>query len=621
MQDLFNDLKELLQQDGRLVANGVLLKNKVVELGLQLDPLLIGKLLSKPGLKKHFFVELDDVVVFDKNKFQKFISNKAFLPDSYTSFKNKIGLATDDEFIASNREVVLAWPYKDCVLEGGQTKDDGKRNETFWNEILAPEEIDRLFSRKAFTNFQSYTEKGKEQVIDFGVEDNFIIKGNNLLALHSLSKVFLKKVKLIYIDPPYNTGNDGFNYNDSFNHSTWLTFMRNRLEIAKELLTKDGTIWINIDDKESHYLKVLCDELLGRENFIINFIWQKKYSPANDAKWFSDTHDHILVYAKNKLLFKPNLLPRSEEMNKRYSNPDKDPRGEWKPGGFSVKTYSKEYDYPIETPSGKTVFPPKGSCWQTSKENYLKKLSDNRIWFGPKGDSKPQLKQFLNEVQQGVVPKSIWTYEEVGHNQVSRSEIIKLFGDFVFATPKPEKLLKRIIELATNENDLVLDFFLGSGTTVAVAHKMKRRYIGIDQMDYIEEVAVKRLKKVIEGEQGGVSAEVSWQGGGSFKYMELMKLNMTFLDKLNTIESENELDGLLIEVMRSPFLNYRLADIIHSNTDYNFTALSYEDKRRWIIELLDKNQLYINFSELEDKDHMVSTKDILLNRKIYSLKS
>jgi adenine-specific DNA-methyltransferase len=434
-----------------------------------------------------------------------------------------------------NHGVVLTWPDKDCLGEAGQEK-------------------------KVFTGFQLHTANGTEEVREFDLQDNFIIKGDNLLVLHSVKDLFRNKVKLVYIDPPYNTGNNGFNYNDNFNHSAWLTFMRNRLEVARQFLAEDGSVWINIDDKESHYLKVACDEIFGRENFIINFIWQKKYSPANDAKWFSDTHDHILVFAKNKSSFRPNLLPRSEEMNMRYSNPDNDPRGDWKPGGFSVKTYSKEYDYPIETSSGKTVYPPKGSCWQTSKENYLKKLADNRIWFGAKGDSKPQLKQFLNEVQQGVVAKSIWTYDEAGHNQVSRSEIIKLFGAFVFATPKPEKLLKRIIGLATNEGELVLDFFLGSGTTTAVAHKMKRRYIGIDQMDYIEDVAVARMKKVIEGEQGGVSAALNWKGGGSFTYMELMKLNRSFPGK---------------------------------------------------------NSLHLNFSEMKDKAYGVSEEDISLNKKFY----
>ena len=398
------------------------------------------------------------------------------------------------------QDVILTWPGKDCISNDGS-------------------------ERKLFTGFQLHTVKGEEEVTGLNNNNNFIIKGDNLAVLHSVKDVFAGKVKLIYIDPPYNTGNDKFNYDDNADHSAWLTFMKERLDVARQLLAADGTVWINIDDRESHYLKVVGDEIFGRENFIINFIWQKKYSPANDAKWFSDVHDHILVFAKNKQLFKPNLLPRSEIMNKRYANPDNDPRGPWKPGGFSVKTYSKDYDYPVETPSGKIVYPPKGSCWQTSKANYLKKVADNRIWFGVKGSSKPQVKQFLYEVQQGLVAKSIWTYDEVGHNQVSRREIIKLFGDLVFATPKPEKLMKRIIELATGEGDLVLDFFLGSGTTAAVAHKLGKKYIGIDRMDYIKDVAVARLKKVIGGESGGISKEVGWEGGGSFIYMELKKSN------------------------------------------------------------------------------------------------
>lgn len=545
----------------------------------------------------------------DKNKLKDFIN------DSYTAFKNRIGLTAHNQFIAEGKNVVIAWPYKDTVLEAGQTKEDQHQQELFWHETLQANEIDQLLSPKAFTNFKAFTEKGEQKVTHFAADDNLIVKGNNLMVLHSLAKRYAGKVKLIYIDPPYNTGNDGFNYNDSFSHSTWLTFMKNRLEIAYKLLSDDGSIWLNIDDKESHYLKVLCDEIFGRENFVINFIWQKKYAPANDAKWFSDTHDHILVFAKNKTAFKPNLLPRTTEMNKRYTNPDNDPRGNWKPGGFSVKTYSKDYDYPITTPSGKVVHPPKGSCWQTSKLNYEKKLADGRIWFGVNGDSKPQLKQFLNEVQQGSVAKSIWTYDEVGHNQVSRAEIIKLFGEFKFATPKPEKLLHRIISLGSNEGDIVLDFFLGSGTTAAVAHKMQRRYIGIDQMDYIETVAVERLKKVI-AELGGVSEEVGWSGGGGFKYMELLPLNLIFLQRLQMVKTTKAINELIKEIVLSPFANYAFAHL----KELDWIGLCDEDKRKLAHELLDKNQYYLSYSEIEDADYKIPQKEIKLNHAFYSHK-
>lgn len=616
MQNLLDDLTELLARDQRFVSDGKMLKNKVIESALNLDADLLELLLQNESIKDHFFVQAGDILVFDKIKFQKFVSNKQFLPDSYTAFKNKIGLTTGDDFISDKKEVVLSWPYKDCVLEGGQTKEDQKRTEVFWNETLAPDEIDRLLSPKVFTNFRRYTKNGEEQVLSFSGNDNYIIKGNNLLVLHSLARVkaFKAKVKLIYIDPPYNTGNDGFNYNDAFNYSSWLSFMKNRLSIAKELLSDDGSLWINIDDKMSHYLKVLCDEIFGIDNFVINFIWQKKYSPANDAKWFSDTHDHILVFAKDKKSFVPNLLPRTEEMNKRYSNPDNDPRGDWKPGGFSVKTYSKDYDYPIETPSGKIVYPPKGSCWQTSKENYLKKLNDNRIYFGPNGDSKPQLKQFLSEVQQGVVAKSIWTYDEVGHNQISRSEITKLFGEFLFATPKPEKLMKRVVELSTKEGDMVLDFFSGSGTTAAVAHKMNRRYIGIEQMDYIKSVVVERLKKVIAGEKGGVSALLNWQGGGSFVYTEMLEsipFNLLDVKKLN----EDELKNLFYTFAQSNFGKYYI-DNIHS---VDFDVLTLTEKRKIVLEIIDKNQLYVPLSEIKDSSYSVDEHTIALNVGFYKL--
>ncbi|HOK80238.1 MAG TPA: site-specific DNA-methyltransferase [bacterium] len=624
MENLLNNLKSLLQKDERLVSEGEILKNKIIELALKLDRDLIKLLLSHEKMKEVFFVEVDGTLIFDKDKFIKFVSNKQFLPDSYTAFKNKIGLIDEKgEFISEKKEVVLSWPYKDCVLEGGMTKEDQKRDEIFWNEILAPDEISRLFDPKVFTNAKRIDAKGEHKFDGFrtddngDIKDNLIIKGNNLLALHSLKKRFAGKVKLIYIDPPYNTGKDSFKYNDSFNHSSWLIFMKNRLIVAKDLLSNDGTIWINIDDNEGHYLKILCDEIFGRENFVINFIWQKKYSPANDAKWFSDNHDHILVFAKNKESFKPNLLPRTDEMNNRYFNPDNDPRGPWKPGGFSVKTYKKEYDYPIETPSGKIVYPPKGSCWQTSKENYLKLLKDNRIWFGPNNDAKPQLKQFLSEVQHGVVCKSIWLYDEVGHNQISRKEIVNLFDDFTFSTPKPERLIQRILHLGSNEGDLVLDFFAGSGTTGAVAMKMKRQFILTEQMEYINSVTVARLKKVTSGELGGISKEVGWKGGGDFVYLELMKWNENFADEIKKAKTKEELKKLWDAMKEKAFLSYKVDVKAIDEHAKDFADLSIDDQKRFLLECLDKNHWYVNYSEIDDEEYGVSEEDKKLNREFY----
>lgn len=352
--------------------------------------------------------------------------------------------------------------------------------------------------------------------------DNMLIHGDNLLALKALEAEYSGQIKCIYIDPPYNTGNAFEHYDDGYEHSIWLSLMRDRLEILKNLLADDGSIWISLDDNEQAYCKVLCDEIFGRKNFVCNVIWQKKYSPANDAKWLSDNHDFIIVYAKNKETWRPNLLPRSEEMNARYKNLDNDPRGLWKAGDCSVKTYSASCDYSITTPSGRIVNPPAGYCWRYSKEKFEELRADNRIWFGPTGNNVPAIKRFLSDVKQGATALTVWTYDEVGHNQDAKKEVKEFNSSDVFATPKPEKLIHRILTLATNPGDLVLDSFLGSGTTAAVAHKMGRRWIGIEMGDHIYSHCLPRLKKVIDCENaGGITKSVKWQGGGGFKFYEL----------------------------------------------------------------------------------------------------
>jgi len=353
------------------------------------------------------------------------------------------------------------------------------------------------------------------------VPDNMLIHGDNLLALKALEQDYAGKVKCIYIDPPYNTGNAFEHYDDGIEHSLWLSLMKPRLEILRTLLADDGSIWISIDDDESHYLKVLCDMVFGRRNFVSNVIWQKKFSPQNDAKWFSDMHDHILVYAKNKEIWRPNLLPRTEEMDSRYKNPDNDPRGPWASGDLTVKTYSAAYDYPITTPSGKIINPPAGRCWRTSREKIQELIDDNRVWFGKDGNNVPRLKRFITDVKDGLTPVSMWFHNDVGHNQEARHEVKIFNSKSVFATPKPERLLERILFLASKEGDLILDSFLGSGTTAAVAHKMGRKYIGIELGEHAITHCYPRLKQVVDGEQGGISKAVNWQGGGGFKFYTL----------------------------------------------------------------------------------------------------
>jgi adenine-specific DNA-methyltransferase len=352
--------------------------------------------------------------------------------------------------------------------------------------------------------------------------ENMLIHGDNLLALKALEQDYAGKIKCIYIDPPYNTGNAFEHYDDGVEHSEWLRLISPRLKLLRNLLSNDGSIWISIDDDESHYLKVLCDEIFGRKNFVSNVIWEKKYSPSNDAKWLSDSHDHILVYAKNKDIWRPNLLPRTEEMNARYKNPDDDTRGLWKSGDVLVKSFSASGVYAIINPNtGKEFWPPKGSCYRFSEERSKEFIKENRFYFGKDGKGGPQLKRFLSEVQDGIVPKTIWFRSEVSDNQDAKKEVKVFNNENIFATPKPERLIERILFLATKPDDFVLDSFLGSGTTSAVAHKMGRKYIGIELGEHAKTHCFPRLRAVVDGEQGGISKSVNWQGGGGFKFYTL----------------------------------------------------------------------------------------------------
>lgn len=556
------ELERLLLQKEEFLVEGALNKNKLAELARQYDSMLLNLLMSEPTISNHFFSTLEEgILIFKKDTFLQFLNNKEFLPDSFTAYKTKIGLATsDNRYLSENNEVVLNFPYKDCVLEGGQTKEDAKRQEIFFNETLAPSEINRLLDDKVLTNFKRFDKDGEHEVEELNNTDNLIIKGNNLIALHSLKKRFAGRIKMIYIDPPYNTGKDSFNYNDHFNHSSWLTFMKNRLEVAWDLLAEDGTIWISIDDSESHYLKVLADSVFGRENFLNEVIWQRAYAPVNLKKTFSRSHDAILVYAKNNSSEKElNKLPRDEVASNRYKNPDNDPRGVWQSDNLSVGPAVESNIYEIITPSGRSVYPPEGRSWLFNKTRFREFLDDNRIWFGQDGNNVPRIKRFLSEVKDGVVAQTLWTYQEVGHNQDAKKEIKNLFeGQAVFGTPKPEKLIQRIIQLGSDEGDLILDFFMGSATTQAVAHKMDRQYIGIEQMDYIETVAVERLKKVIDGEQGGISKDVDWQGGGSFVYCELKNDAQDFKESILKATTTEELLELFNTAKTSSFLSYRI---------------------------------------------------------------
>lgn len=655
MQNLLENLKKVLEQDERFTVEGKLLKNKVVEAGLQLDPGLVKLLLKDEFLKNHFFQDVEGVLVFDKVKFQQFVSNKEFLPDSYTAFKNKIGLIADGEFLAENKEVVLSWAYKDCVLEGGQDKEDAKRDEVFWNEVLAPGDIDRLLHPKVFTNWKRHTQEGEEEVKDLSLEDNLVLKGNNLLALHSLKRVYRGKVKLIYIDPPYNTGSDSFRYNDTFNHSTWLTFMRNRLQVAKELLSRSGVICINVDDKEGFYLKVMCDEIFGRDNFLTN-ITVKTSDPSghktvNPAPYSQS--EYVLMYAKSKKDYKYEIHYVASEYDAGYSKYVRNKEADFSEWEFENvnEVVSREHGYETTRDArkklGTHVFDSlvsdfaltnKAKVFQLtaisddagkeivsirdeskSKDGVVFKIArekgeDIYVFEGRQMYFYSSKVKIIDGVETPAKPlTNIWT--DIPYNGIANEGNVKLKNG-----KKPEKLIRRLIDICTKPGDLVLDFHLGSGTTCAVAHKMGRKYIGVEQLDYENNDCVERLKNVLQGESTGISKAVKWSGGGSFVYAELKKANQAWIDEVMGAEDDEVLNDLWSRMQQHAFISYKVEPKSISETAKDFESLHIEDKKRFLVEVLDKNALYVNLSDIENQDFQVSEKDKALTKLFYSLK-
>ncbi len=563
-------LKELilnvLKVDDRLWDKNKKELNQTLLLDLveNIDEKIIDLLFQEKDIRERFFVKIKNIYVFKTNDFCFFMEENK-VDNSYTAYKNRIGLTDGKMFLKNTNDVILDWPYKDCVLEGGQSNEEGidtyfeydekikkyeqkqaKRKEIFFNQILAYDEIDRLFDHKALVNWKRFNKDGEQEVKEIRrdenglIKENLIIKGNNLLALHSLKKQFTGKIKLIYIDPPYNTKNDGFKYNDNFNRSSWLTFMKNRLEIARDLLSDDGGIYIQIDTKESHYLKVLIDEIFGKENFRSQIIWDTSIPYVAGNKWLSNnwiySQSTIFYYAKNK-----------------------------------ENVFFNKQVYKIKQPSG-----------DISKKPY----------------------------------KDVWTD-------------IKNFAGFLgakdikldFNTRKPEELIKRILLSSVKIGDIVLDYHLGSGTTCAVAHKMGIQYIGVEQMDYIENIAVERMKKVIDGEQDGISKSVNWQGGGDFIYFELARWNETAKEKILKCKSLKELEVFFDEMYEIYFLNYNLKIKEFKEKvlkEENFKNLSLDEQKNIFISMLDNNQMYVNKTEMADKKFGISEKDQKLTSQFYN---
>lgn len=609
------ELERLLAQNDTFIVEGVLNKNKLAELARQYNPELLNLLMSDEKISNHFFSRLETgVLIFKKDVFLQFLNNKEFLPDSFTSYKTKIGLATGDKYLSENQEVVLNFPYKDCVLEGGQTKNDAKRQEIFFNETLAPTEINRLLDNKVLTNFKRYDETGEHEVEELSDSDNLIIKGNNLIALHSLKKRFVGKIDSIIIDPPYffnkKKSDDSFSYNSNFKLSTWLTFMKNRLEVAKELLSENGFISIIIGIDGVNHLKLLADEVFDvssdNKKFVGQITWRKTDNQPNIGD-YANVIDFILIYRKNSDA-KLKRLPLSNKAQKEYSYEDEN--GKYRRSNILDLTRGK-YNYDIQTPEGTILSGP----WMINKDEFNRLVSVDGIHWPSKGKQIPYGKMYLKDaIENGQITSDFWD-GSYGTNQRSADEIKELFGDRVFTFAKPEKLIQNLISISSSKGDIVLDYHLGSGTTAAVAHKMNRQYIGIEQMDYIETVSVERLKKVIAGEQGGVSKDVNWSGGGSFVYAELKNDAQDFKNAISEATTTEELLELFEMAKKSSFLSYRIDPKKLKQTD--FELLSLAEQKQILSEIIDNNNLYVNYSDIDDSDYGISAEDKKLNHDFY----
>jgi len=652
MQNLLLELQILLKNDDRFVIEDELLKNTIIEYALKDDKKLIELLLTHEKFKFHFFTKIKNILIFKKDMFLRFVNNKDFLPDSFTSFKNKVGLISDNEFISGGKNIVLAFPYKDCILEGGLTKEENIKNrpETFWNEILAPDEVDRLLEPKVITNFKKIDLKGEHKITEIKLSDNLIIKGNNLLALHSLKRNFAGKIKLIYIDPPYNTGNDSFTYNDRFNHSSWLTFMKNRLEIARELLHDTGSIFISIAQNELGFLLVLMDELFESENRR-NIITIKR-SAVSGAKVINpgvvNVSEYVVVYSKsgnwsNNIIYRKRK--RDDRYNKFIENIDQDYK-KWKfstildalsqKTGIVKSQLKKEYcndygkkidefvlqniknvirfaDMDEDSVSKEAVKLKKKSLNSPEKVFYLDRhekddyyiLNGQVILF-----YKDRVKEIEGKLDFVEPLSDIW--QDVLPNDLHNEGGVKLKKG-----KKPEKLIGRILELGTHKGDLILDFFVGSGTTCAVAHKLERQYIGIEQIDYEDNSPVTRLINTIKGEQSGISKSSNWKGGGNFIYCELMKWNQKYIDQIQEAKSKEVLKKIWKLIQEEGFLSYKLEVKIFNKNISEFEKLEFIQQKEFLMETLDKNQLYVNFSEIEDKDFKIDKTDKNINKKFY----
>jgi len=681
--DIYEILEKQLKKEPNFVTdNGELKKWVILNKAQNFDKELLELLLDNAEIKENFFVDVNGTLIFKQDEFMLFLEQKNYLNDSYTQYKNKVGLTIDGKYLKQRNEVALVWPFKDCVLEGGQRREEDKREEIFFNEILAQDEITQLLEPKVLTNAKRINTEGEKPFDRFNrnenaaITDNLIIKGNNLLALHTLKKEFAGKIKLIYIDPPYNTGGaaNTFKYNNAFNHSTWLTFMQNRIIVAKQLLDDNGAICIAIDDEEYAYLKVLCDDLLGRENFIGTIVIQSNPRGRTINSYFATCHEYALFYAKKITEVVVNNQSLTDEQENDFDKSDKNGKYRLLPfrrsGGTSTPAerpnseftlyYSKKNNNIVavggeRTGNGNDEYNPKEililddnnnlksldtlsflnqnkndiveilpidilgkrRVWRWSDRNAILKAAKNGDFNVVISGNKYTV-QLKDRIKTGRKPKTIWSdskYDASSNGTILLKNIFD--GDKLFSYPKSIYTVKDIVEIFTDfqANDIILDFFCGSGTTAHAVLELNkeddgnRQFIIIEQLDYIETVTVKRIQKVIE--QNNL---------GDFAYLELKKYNQTFMEQIEKAKDTKALLQIWEQMKSKSFLNYNVD--IKKQEEYieDFKALNLQDQKQHLCEILDKNQLYVNLSSLNDADFKCTEEEKKVTKDFYKLK-
>lgn len=632
-------LEAVLKQFGdTYYLNHRLNKGKVIEDLDHYDEDLVKAMLDSPIIKKHFTKKIGDYQIIEVNKLIDIFEMNDYWLDSQTKYAKKIGLTTGGRFLDEATEVVLDFPYKDTVLKAGMSKedvqkDDLKPDEPFYNEVIAAEEIDVMLDKKILVNAKRYTSEGAEKASSFSEADNLILKGNNLLALHTLKEKYAGKVKLIYIDPPYyflkNKDADSFSYNSNFKLSTWLTFMKNRLEIARDLLCDTGVIFISISEDGQAYLKLLMDDIFSRKNFVETFVWKNSDNPDSLGNKVRGGIEYIHAYEKEKNNYAwigafsqnddaPLLNTKNSTGNLHF--PENSiifniPDGTYTKGKHGKLTLIN--DLIVEDGKNKTPLIAEGNFkWSQQYLNneinegtyFLIKSKAFSIRYQRKDASVMVPEKFINNRYLGKI-------FGVGTNEDSNRHLNNL--NITFSYSKPESLIGFLIRSVTDKNDLVLDFFMGSATTQAVAMKMNRRFIGIEQMDYINTISVPRLQKVIEGEQGGISKDVNWQGGGSFVYAELMEKSRGYIDAIYQAENALKLKEIYQVMLDNVSLDFK-ADL-QSIEEMLDDSIALDEKKKLMIKVIDKNQLYYNFSEIDDSNvrEFITESDYQFNQSFY----